>query len=562
MSWSEPEAAPVPQQAPEILHAVAGAPSIYEEEGVGGLAAWVVNAARAVSGGEIAALCLMPEGGDPLWTVSDAEPVDFEKLGDPAAHPVLSAAARGTDIVVVDDLVLEPPPEPEFQATLLPLRSVLAVPSVASDGHVYGIVFCGHREPDKFGDEVKAGVVALAHHFAFALETRVTLTAVARMEQLQKRLVNQLQAALRPPTPTVPNTELGVYYLPADPTAPTGGDLYDWVMLPDGDLHFAVVDVEGKGLEATKDALALTNVFRMLVLDGCPLGDVVARADALIMAQNPQLTATALVGRYRPTTGRVQIAGAGHPPAFHVAEGRVKELDALGLPLGSPGARSFGVSEATLGRSDSLIMYTDGLIEATKDILVGLITIRKEAAVAQEYPAPHLARMLVEACLRGAARRDDSLAVVLKRRVPPSPSGHRALGPLEYRFTPNPATVPLARHFLMDWLTHLPVAESEAADLGLIASELCTNAIRHASGASESVALRAWPEGTDVVVEVEDDGPGREPVVAGGIEPPDPDADSGRGLFLVGALCDEVTSRREGDKTIVRCVKRAVIADA
>ncbi|MCA1831579.1 MAG: SpoIIE family protein phosphatase [Actinomycetota bacterium] len=542
------------------LHPAAIPKPSYEEDGVAGLSSWLVNAAGAVTGGEVTALCLFDEDGKPSWTVAGRYPADFEQLGDPNNHPVLAAAARGEAIATVDDLVLEPPPEPEFQATLLPLRSVIAVPSVGNDGHVFGLVLAGHREPDRFGDEMKAGVVALAHHFAFALETRVTLATVAKMEQTQKRLVNQLQAALRPPTPTVRDTELGVYYLPADPSAPTGGDLYDWMILPDGDLHLAIVDVEGKGLTATKDAMALTNLFRMLVLDGCPLDDVVQRADALIMAQSPSLTATALVGRYTPSTGHVQLVGAGHPPAFFVTEKGVREVAPLGLPIGSPGAKSFGPAEVTLGRSDVLILYTDGLIEATKDILEGLLNLRKAAIGATKYPAPHLARILVDECLRGAGRNDDSLAVILKRRIPPLPTGHFALGPFEYRFTPNPAAVQLARHFLMDWLVRVPIPRDEAEDLGLVASELCTNAIRYASGRPEGVALRAWSEGADVILEVEDDGDGTmawQPREDG--ETPDPEAEAGRGLYLVEALCDQVTVRRGEGTTTVRCVKTAVI---
>ena len=57
-----------------------------------------------------------------------------------------------------------------------------------------------------------------------------------------------------------------------------------WVVLPDGTLHVAVIDIMGKGVAATKDALAVTHALRLLALDGCPLETLVSRADELALA--------------------------------------------------------------------------------------------------------------------------------------------------------------------------------------------------------------------------------------------------------------------------------------
>jgi serine/threonine-protein kinase RsbW len=156
-------------------------------------------------------------------------------------------------------------------------------------------------------------------------------------------------------------------------------------------------------------------------------------------------------------------------------------------------------------------------------------------------------------------RRDDSLALVLRRRTPPPPERAARLGPFEYRFSPTPATIPLGRHLLSDWLEHLGVEETELADMVLVASELCSNAVRHASGAPGSLVLRAWAEGDSVVVEVQDDGAGFELTHRWDDELPDPDVERGRGLYVVEALTDEISVRREGEYTFVRAVRRAVL---
>jgi anti-sigma regulatory factor (Ser/Thr protein kinase) len=203
------------------------------------------------------------------------------------------------------------------------------------------------------------------------------------------------------------------------------------------------------------------------------------------------------------------------------------------------------------------VLYTDGLIEATKDILSGLERITRAAAETAQYPAPHLARALVERSLSGAMRRDDSLALVLRRRTPPASEPSAPLGAFEYAFSPSLATVPLARHLLGDWLEHLGIDDDERADLLLVASELCSNAIRHASGKPGALAMRAWADADAVVVEVEDDGAGME--LSHRMEDPDLEAEQGRGIYVVRALTDDLTVRRVDERTVVRAIRRAVL---
>jgi anti-sigma regulatory factor (Ser/Thr protein kinase) len=231
-----------------------------------------------------------------------------------------------------------------------------------------------------------------------------------------------------------------------------------------------------------------------------------------------------------------------------------------GVPIGFPGAGSDSVVSVQLGRSDTAIFYTDGLIEATKDIIEGLESLARFAGETADYPAAPLARALVERSLAGAVRNDDSLALVLRRRSPPPPTAGRPLPPLEYRFTPSTAAVPLARHLLEDWLVRVPVERAEAADLLLVATELAANAVRHASGGPGSVSLRASVQGPDVMLEVSDDG--GEPMLLPGPadELPDGLSERGRGLFLVQALVDQLDSSVVDGLTIVRAIRRAVVA--
>ncbi|MCA1691072.1 MAG: SpoIIE family protein phosphatase [Actinobacteria bacterium] len=436
----------------------------------------------------------------------------------------------------------------------------LGVPVLTEDGGLHGVVIACHPTADHYTIEDETVVAALATHLGVALDNQVALTRLVELHEVQREVVHQLQEAVRPPMPTVEAAELGIHYLPADSSAPTGGDLHDWLILPDGDLHVALVDVMGKGVAATKEAVAVTHALRLLVLDGCPIEGLVERADTLLTAHSPELVATVVVARYRPSDGSLWLAGGGQPPPLIVTEqGDVREVATPGIPLGWPGAGSGEVVELCLERNDTLVLYTDGLIESTKDVLVGLENLTRAASQIALYPSAHVARALVERSLSGAMRRDDSLALVVRRRTPPPPVRTGALGPFEYRFSPSSATVPIGRHLLADWLEHLAVDRSEVGDLLLVASELCSNAVRHASGAPGALVLRVWAEGSDIAIEVQDDGAGFEPRQRYDDELPDPEAERGRGLYVVEALTDEVTVTCEEGKTVVRAIRRAVL---
>jgi PAS domain S-box-containing protein len=395
-------------------------------------------------------------------------------------------------------------------------------------------------------------------HAAGQLQGEVRRLAEQQAEQNEQ--VAHLHDALLPTVPAVDELDVGVHYLPAEPNMPTGGDMYDLLVLPDGDLHLAVVDVMGKGVRAAHGALTVIHALRFLVAEGCDTGDLGRQVSQLLEVLEPELVATILVGRYTPTEGRLVLAGAGHPPALLVsASGDVREVAASGVALGWPGAGSGEVVEVTLGRSETVVLYTDGLIEANKDVLSGLASLRAAASETAGYPARHLARTLVQRALSDAVRHDDSLALVLRRRLPLPLSGDRRLGPFEYRFTPSPTAVPLARHLFTDWLSYQPVDDQASDDLLLVVSELCTNAVHAASGKQGGVVFRAWDDADALVIEVEDDGAGFEEDVRSDDEQPDPYAPGGRGLYLVQALADSIDVTRRDGHTIVRCVTRTVL---
>ena len=371
---------------------------------------------------------------------------------------------------------------------------------------------------------------------------REEFSRLAAAEAAQRAMVEQLQQAVVPPPLAIPGGHIAAAYEASEPTEPTGGDLYDWQVLPSGEIHIAVVDVLGHGLSATKDALAVIHTLRVVTAAGTALGDVVAQADALLSAQHPDLVATAIVARYDPQTGRLRVASGGHPPAMIVTPGRrVRQVPASGGVIGWPGAGSDGVSETLLQPGDSLILYTDGLVEARKNILDGIEDLERHAAEVADLSAEQLAGELVRRALAGADRRDDTLALVLRREFVPA-----ALERTSWSIGPEPADARAVRHELASWLRD---RQAQEPDVLTVAGELLANAVR---SARSRVAVHVKVTAERVILDVSDDGVAPADIADIGTTLPAPDAERGRGLYIVRALAEDVSVLATEEMTMIR----------
>lgn len=233
----------------------------------------------------------------------------------------------------------------------------------------------------------------------------------------QRQVFAELEDALRPPAPPLDAVELGVRYLPAQSNSPTGGDLYDWLVLPDGRLHISVVDVVGHGVASTRTALDVTHALRTLSREGHPLGKLISLADSLL--EGTGSLATVLLARLDLETGEAEIAGGGHPPALLIPmDGAPVYVAAPGRPIGFPGAGSAGTARLQLARGDTLVLYTDGMIEAGRDIDEGLETLLAAGHELRHRPVEDLLEGMLDTVRAHAVLRDDSLLLAIRRNAP------------------------------------------------------------------------------------------------------------------------------------------------
>jgi serine phosphatase RsbU (regulator of sigma subunit)/predicted ester cyclase len=184
-----------------------------------------------------------------------------------------------------------------------------------------------------------------------------------RVEQELEVARSIQEASLPKEVPRLEGWQINPYFRPA---REVGGDFYEFFELPNGQLGFAVGDATGKGVPA---ALVMTATCAFLggvaTASGAPPGEVLAQVNEAVLTRIPSnMFVTCFYGVLDPKSGYFSYANAGHNlPCCHL-EGATTELDARGMPLGLMPGMSYQENETVLTAGESVLFYTDGLIEA------------------------------------------------------------------------------------------------------------------------------------------------------------------------------------------------------
>jgi hypothetical protein len=144
-----------------------------------------------------------------------------------------------------------------------------------------------------------------------------------------------------------------------------GGDYYDFLPLDDGRLAIVVGDASGHGIAAGL-LMAIANSALKLGfdLDTDPVAVTELVNRALCRTGGRRAFMTVFCGVLDPATGGLDFVCAGHPfPFVRRADGRIEELGVGGLPLGMVFDRVFETHRTVIEPGDTLLLYTDGIVE-------------------------------------------------------------------------------------------------------------------------------------------------------------------------------------------------------
>jgi serine phosphatase RsbU (regulator of sigma subunit) len=244
--------------------------------------------------------------------------------------------------------------------------------------------------------------------------------ANARLTQERKDFADTMQRSLLPRgLPEVEGLEVGAVY-ESSARVEVGGDVYDFLTLPDGELAVVLGDVSGHGIAATADMALAKFAFRSLVRLYPDPAALLAQANEVALGElsGGNFVTMACV-TVDPGTGAVSAASAGHPPIRVLAPGGTISLLAPGgLALGVEADQLYETAHATLKHGAALCLFTDGLVEARRDgDQYGEERLHHALADGRELSAQALAEHVVADARAFAGEPDDDYAVVVIRRT-------------------------------------------------------------------------------------------------------------------------------------------------
>ncbi len=191
-----------------------------------------------------------------------------------------------------------------------------------------------------------------------------------RRYQLQVELVYaaEVQAKLLPRSyPQIPGFDVAAQCLPAKQV---GGDFFDWQEVCPGLWSLTLGDVMGKGMAAAMLMATVRASLRSVTQHNRPAKALQLAEHALLPdLDSSESFVTLFYGQLNSTNRVLTFIDCGHGYAFlRRKNGTVETLTPRGLPLGVLGQKTFEEGTVSLGTGDTLVLYSDGLIDARPDL--------------------------------------------------------------------------------------------------------------------------------------------------------------------------------------------------
>lgn len=208
--------------------------------------------------------------------------------------------------------------------------------------------------------EVKARVRSL-------LRAKAYVDGVKEQIAHELRIAREIQMGILPPDVSTVTDGTGLEaHAILFPAQEVGGDLFEVIRMPDGNLLAVIGDVSGKGIPAALFMAVTTTLVRALAPDARRPEEILRRvSDALVLHNPHTMFVTLLCAIYDARTGQLDYASAGHPPLVLVREGSAEYLPLKpGMVAGIMAGLSAPSHSAQLQPDDLVVFYTDGVTEA------------------------------------------------------------------------------------------------------------------------------------------------------------------------------------------------------
>jgi serine phosphatase RsbU (regulator of sigma subunit) len=276
----------------------------------------------------------------------------------------IDAAAFAGETVYIEDAPADPRIRYPDNARREGIVSGLCVP-LAHRGETVGVlrVYTGRRyvfsesEQDLLRSIASQAAAAIISHRLYQEQ------AEADRAQRQLRAAGEIQRRMLPAQPPRhARLSFGHTYAP---TLQVGGDFYDFIERPSGEVCVAIADVVGKGFPAALLMASVRAALRSCVFDGDDPATVLSKVNRHLFRDTlPGEFATLMYGVFSADGTALTYGNAGHTPPLWLRDGECQELTSGGLVIGLKPDTPYDIDVVRLRPGDVLAMTTDGVTEA------------------------------------------------------------------------------------------------------------------------------------------------------------------------------------------------------
>lgn len=456
-------------------------------------------------------------------------------------------------------------------------RGIKLILPLVSQGELVGLLQLGARLSEQ---EYSSDDFRLLNNLASQAATALRVAQLAYQQQVEARRRERLDQELRvagiiqqtllpKAVPSLQGWQFAAHWQPA---RTVGGDFYDFIQLSKTRLMLIIGDVTDKGVPAALVMASTRAVLRAAAERLISPGEVLKRANDVLYPDMPaKMFVTCLCAVLDLDTGRLEYANAGHNPPQQRTRNGVIELRARGMPLGLFPGMDYEVKETQLEPGDTVLLYSDGLVEAHSESRE-MFGMRRLQALITEHPGGeglinHLRDALFTFTGPQWEQEDDVTYVVLQREA-----DHRALrdgggdGMLvlldEFEVASEPDNERMVMERAEKAVSALNLPPARIERLKTAVAETTMNAMEHGNNyqPDKPVKVRISANDSEVIIAVTDRG-SNQPFT----ETPVPDLDAklaglqsarGWGLFLVKAMVDDMrVSSTDGENTVELIIK-------
>ena len=334
----------------------------------------------------------------------------------PDAYPPVQRVLD--DGVVVMDLTA-PGVDPEFEKRLDADR--FAAIAVGDEQYILSFSV----DPGAPDEDLMASLGILRHAVDQKLRQERFVLALNEARQIQMSILPKRAPRSGP-------FEMSGFTAPAEIV---GGDFFDFIPVSERIWGVAIADASGHGLPAALQVRDVYTGLRMGVARDFKIVRTIERLNRIIHQSRMTTKFVSLFYGEVEEEGNFIYVNAGHPPPLHFHAKGCATLKQTGMVLGPSGSAAYSRGFLTLQKGDSLLLYTDGMIEATdgKGKEFGIERLKKAFLTLRDRPSAEITRALIDRLSEytgGRPPEDDRTVVVVKHMTegaqPPAEGAARA----------------------------------------------------------------------------------------------------------------------------------------